>query len=159
MQKDYTRWQRGGRGSGLTKDERWRWWGKGWKRKNTNSTITHSNHGYVAVKVKPFPLQASKIAPRWKIAMSRKGASYKIVYHWYVIFPFFWPNFFMPIFLTNFFWNQSILDFWTQFFDANFFNPHFFLNQIILDLKFLKFKKWTSNHSPKKHKKLLLKEN
>ena len=34
------------------------------RRKNTHSTIRHSNHGYIAVKIKPFPSQASKIAPR-----------------------------------------------------------------------------------------------
>ena len=60
----------------------------GRRKKNTHSTIRNSNHGNVAVKVKPFRSEASKIALRWKIAMSSKGAPYKIVYHRYAIFPF-----------------------------------------------------------------------
>ena len=60
----------------------------GRREKNTHSTIRHSNHGNVAVKVKPFPSEASKIAPRGKIDMSSKVAPYKIVYHRYVIFLF-----------------------------------------------------------------------
>ena len=30
----------------------------GRRKKNTDSTIRHSNHGNVAVKVKPFPSEA-----------------------------------------------------------------------------------------------------
>ena len=52
-----------------------------------HSTTRHSNHGNLAMTVKPFPSEASKIAPRSKIAMSSKGAPYKIVFHWCVIRP------------------------------------------------------------------------
>ena len=75
-----------GEGGGLVKDDRWRWWGMSYKIKNTHRTIRHL--GNVAVKVKPFPSEASRMAPRWKIAMSSKGAPYKIVYHRNVIFQF-----------------------------------------------------------------------
>ena len=60
----------------------------GRREKNTQCTIRHYNHGNIAVKDKPFPSEASKIAPRRKIAVSSKGVPYKIVYHRYVIFPF-----------------------------------------------------------------------
>ena len=50
----------------------------GRREKNTQCTIRHYNHGNIAVKDKPFPSEASKIAPRRKIAVSRKGAPYKI---------------------------------------------------------------------------------
>ena len=34
------------------------------KEEDNHSIIRHSNHGNVAMKVKPFPSEASKIAPR-----------------------------------------------------------------------------------------------
>ena len=57
----------------------------GRREKNTYITIRHSNHDNLAVKVKPFPSEAYKIAPRLKIAMISKGAPFKIVFHRYVI--------------------------------------------------------------------------
>ena len=57
-------------------------------RKYTHSTTRHSNQCNLPVKVKPFPSEASKMAPRSKIAMSSKGTPYKIVFHRYVICPF-----------------------------------------------------------------------
>ena len=36
----------------------------GRKKKNTHRTIRNPNHGNVAVKVEPFPSEASKIDPR-----------------------------------------------------------------------------------------------
>ena len=36
----------------------------GVEKKDNHSTIRHSNHGNVAMKVKPFPSEAYKIAPR-----------------------------------------------------------------------------------------------
>ena len=47
----------------------------------------YSNHGNLAVKVKPFPSEAQKLAPRSKITMSSKGAPYKIDFYRYVICP------------------------------------------------------------------------
>ena len=45
-----------------------------------------SNHGNLAVKVKPFPSdsEAAKMAPKSKLAISRKGAPYKIVFQGYI---------------------------------------------------------------------------
>ena len=37
---------------------------RGRRKKTIDSTIRHSNHGNVSVKVKPFPSEASKIAHR-----------------------------------------------------------------------------------------------
>ena len=42
----------------------------GKREKALTRFIKHSNHGNVAVKVKPFPSKASKMAPRRKIAMN-----------------------------------------------------------------------------------------
>ena len=40
------------------------------------------------MKVKPFPSDAPIIALRSEVAMSSKGAPYKIVFHWCIILPF-----------------------------------------------------------------------
>ena len=59
----------------------------GRREKRLTALKRQSNHGNLAVKVKPFPSEAYKIASRSKIAMSMssKGATYKIVFHRYVI--------------------------------------------------------------------------
>ena len=60
----------------------------GGRREKKHSTLRHTNHDNLGVKVQPFPSEAYKIAPRSKIAMTGKGATYKIVFHRYVIRPF-----------------------------------------------------------------------
>ena len=64
-------------------------WGGVWEGHKRNVVIyewplRHSNHGYLAVSIKPFPTKASTIAPWSKIALRSKGLSYKkrsLFYH------------------------------------------------------------------------------